>query len=203
MSSLFAGNILPPIFYLLPPLWNFKMGYFHDPQTMAPVSLYIELVNNIYKLSLNGYDLVLVQRQRQDFCFKICLLNLMIREPGKRATNWALCKPPLALQIEEILDSFRFQTPPRIPSWTDHHQFRTIAAWNWSGKATNLLEILWLPKYWPFMVKTVISVTRQIKHTISYSIGIVQLTKTKLNLTKYLPKLFSENMHRLLKLRVI
>lgn len=120
-----------------------------------------------------------------------------------QATNWALCKPPLALQIEEILDSFRFQTPPRFPSWTDHHQFRTIAAWNWSGEATNLLEVLWLPKYWPFMVKTVISVARQIKHTISYSIGIVQLTKTKLNLTKYLPKLFSENMHRLLKLRVI
>ena len=53
----------------------------HTPQTMAPVLPYLELVNNIYKVSLNRFC---SRRPRLNCCF-YCLPSCVVKRSGKRA----------------------------------------------------------------------------------------------------------------------
>lgn len=113
ISKICIKIYLPDIFILYSQTFTSSLkcqNIFYDPQTMTPVSPYLELINKIYKLSLNGYNLALVQRQRQDFGF-YCLPNFSVKKSGKwskREDVYNLCKPPLALQRREHLDPSRF-----------------------------------------------------------------------------------------------
>lgn len=137
ISKICTEIYLPDIFILYSQTFTSSLklqNIFHDPQTMTPVSPYFELINNIYKLSLNEYNLALVQRQRQDFGF-YCLPDFSVKSQGnglrrEMCTTYklTLCKPPLALQRREHLDPSRFQTLSRFPPpptpWEEQHQFR-------------------------------------------------------------------------------
>lgn len=173
ISKIWIGIYLPDIFILYSQTFTSSLklqNIFHDPQTMTPVSPYLELINNIYKLSLNEYNLALVQRQRQDFGFS-CLPNFSVKKSGKRskrgdvynlqtdtlqATSSSVKKgASRSFQVsnfikiflqdleDQLLLKIEVVNPPTCWKYSDFH--------------------LW--RHWSFMKKTVISVTRKAKHT--------------------------------------